>query len=353
MKFTLPLTLLSVATSVEGAAVQEADKRWCSTPGQACDTVKRAADAFAAALKPAPGIAARDDSSSETANVARRQLNELALAIAASQGNPSAYYSGLHFPYPITGPTTTTATSDEEGGSKKREAEPWCTQFLGQPCWKKRATPITQEQESKKREAEPWCTQFLGQPCWKKRSDGSDEVETEKREAEAEAEPQGWCHQFLGMPCWKRSTESSGLAAREAQSWCQQFLGMPCWKRDAPAEDKRMADPMCSNFVGHSCYKRDGSSAAAEEHKRCTEQGGSCWQAKRAAAAVINTIDAGNAQRVKREADPQWCRQFLGQPCWKRAAEAEASCYTPDGMCTKATRDLHAMYNVARTIIEA
>ncbi|KAK4240829.1 hypothetical protein C8A03DRAFT_12905 [Achaetomium macrosporum] len=318
MKFTLPLTLLAVAASVEGAAVQEADKRWCSTPGQACDTVKRAADAFAAALKTAPSIAARDDSSSETANIARRQLNELALAIAASQANPAAYYNALHFGYP-------------------------------------RATPTTQDQESKKREAEPWCTQFLGQPCWKKRSDEPEKRDVEPEKRDPEPEPQGWCHQFLGMPCWKRSGESSSdaVVARDAEPWCRQFLGMPCWKRDAPAEDKRMADPMCSNFVGHSCYKRDGSAAAAEEHKRCTEEGGSCWQAKRAAAAVINTIDAGNAQRVKREADPQWCRQFIGQPCWKRAAEAEASCNTPDGACTKATRDLHAMYNAARSIIEA
>ncbi|KAL2161648.1 hypothetical protein VTH06DRAFT_8210, partial [Thermothelomyces fergusii] len=116
-------------------------------------------------------------------------------------------------------------------------------------------------------------------------------------------------------------------------------------KREAEAEPDRY----CSRFAGSSCWKRDGSAVAAEEVKRCTSEGQICWRAKRAAAAVINAIDAGNAVKMARDANPGWCKQFLGMPCWKRAA----SCDGPAGVCTKATRDLHAMYNAARTIIEA
>lgn len=53
MKYTVPLTLLVAAISVDAAAISEESKRWCSTTGQACDTVKRAADAFADALSTA------------------------------------------------------------------------------------------------------------------------------------------------------------------------------------------------------------------------------------------------------------------------------------------------------------
>ncbi|SPQ18545.1 7f567966-09a5-4e14-a214-a23bad27a89a [Thermothielavioides terrestris] len=313
MKFTLPLTLLAVLASVDAAPAQEEDKRWCSTEGQPCDTVKRAADAFTNALRESASLAARDESSSETAHIARSQINELALAIAASQADPLAFYRALHF----TAPTATTA----EQPTEKREAEPWCTFFLGQPCWKnKRSEPAAAEAQAvSKREANPqhgWCTFFLGQPCWKRSEAAAAE---EQAVSKREAEPQ--------------------------HGWCTFFLGQPCWKRDAPAEDKRMADPMCSRFVGESCYKRDGSAAAAEERKRCESEGNACWTAKRAANAVINTIDAANHQRARRMAtDPQFSR---------RAAEASFACHSPDGACNKATRDLHAMYNAARSIIEA
>jgi len=303
MKFTLPLTILAVAVSVDAAAVMEQDKRYCHAEGQACDTVKRAAAAFSDAIKSNLNLATRSESGGETTTIAARQIHELALAIAASHDDPAKFFNSLGF-----------------HSAQKREADPgWCDQFIGMPCWK--------------RDAEPnpgWCDQFIGMPCWKR-------DETTSVAVKRDAEP-GWCDQFIGMPCWKRDAEPG---------WCDQFIGMPCWKRDAqPAAEP---DRFCTRFTGSSCWKRDGSAAASEEAKRCVEEGGACWQAKRAAAAVINTIDQGNALKMARDADPGWCDQFIGMPCWKRSE----TCNGPAGVCTKATRDLHAMYNAARSIIEA
>jgi hypothetical protein len=395
MKFTLPITLLAVAVSVDAAAVGDQDKRYCSADGQACDTVRRAAEAFRGTIELNTNLVTRDETPSELSYIARRQLHELALAIAASHDDPAAFYASLGFtPAPtgtdVDGPSKREAdpawctqfigmpcwkregTPTDIEQPTKREADPgWCTQFIGMPCWKRDATPTEQEQPSK-REAHPgWCTQFIGMPCWKRDNDKPDLEAREpladgctqalgqpcwardttpavhaKRDAEAEADP-GWCRQFIGMPCWKRDAEPG---------WCRQFIGMPCWKRSEGSESeisKRDAeaepDRYCTRFTGSSCWKRDGSAVAADEVKRCTSEGQACWKVKRAAAAVINAIDQGNAIKMARDADPGWCRQFIGMPCWKRAA----TCNSPAGICTKATRDLHAMYNAARTIIES
>ncbi|KAL2137027.1 hypothetical protein VTI74DRAFT_10503 [Chaetomium olivicolor] len=408
MKFTLPVTLLAVATSVEGAVVQEG-KCWCHSRGQACDTVKRAADAFAEALKSTANVAARDESDSKTATLARRQIDELALTIAASQYDPYSFYSGLQW-----GAHNKT---EEQKTNERREAEAqWkrsaqaadrCQRFPGQPCWKR-----SEHKREPAAEAADWCQRFPGQPCWKrsehkrepaaeaadwcqrfpgqpcrKRSENSDDIVRRNAEAEAaywcqrfpgqpcwkrsknieeimkrnsEAEAAYWCQRFPGQPCWKRSENTdmevvkrAPEADTEAAYWCQRFPGQPCWKRDALASGKREADPFCTRFVGGSCWKRDGGVDLVEEHKRCISEGQACWKAKRAAAAVIDAIDRGNALAMKREADPEFCARSPGKPCWKRAAAAEAACHGPAGECTKATRDLHAMYNAARSIIEA
>ncbi|EAQ92898.1 hypothetical protein CHGG_01133 [Chaetomium globosum CBS 148.51] len=138
---------------------------------------------------------------------------------------------------------------------------------------------------------------------------------------------ESWCKQFLGMPCWKRDDTTAvalSVDKRAAEPWCTQFLGQPCWKRngdDTSAVEKREAeaaaepDRFCTRFTGSSCWKRDGGAVAAEEVKRCSSEGQACWKAKRAAAAVTNAIDEGNAQKMARDADPGWCRQFLGMPC--------------------------------------
>ncbi|KXX80798.1 Clock-controlled pheromone ccg-4 [Madurella mycetomatis] len=372
MRFTVSITLLAAAAAVDAAAVQEA-KRWCSNRGQACDTVKRVADAFAAALESASSVTAREENGSQAAFMAKRQVDELARSIAASHNDPRGYYSALklaHNHAAEASPEKRAAEADAEA-----DAQGWCTGFPGQPCWKL------------KREAEAeaqWCTGFPGQPCWKKRTAGPEAqwctgfpgqpCWKEKREAgaeaDAEADPQ-WCTGFPGFPgqpCWKKRD------ADAEHQWCLRFPGQPCWKRDANPEAEPEADPQwCLGFPGQPCWKREATPGAAEDQKRCVAEGGSCWIAKRAAEAVVQTIEAELAYRTKRsadpamclrypgspcwkrsaEADPQWCTGFPGQPCWKRdAAAAAAACNAPDGACTIAVRDLHAMHNAARAILD-
>ncbi|KAK4180808.1 mat-specific pheromone precursor encoded by the mfm protein [Triangularia setosa] len=222
MKFSTPIALLAIA-AVDAAVVQE-DKRWCNTEGQACHTVARAAEAFTNAIKTS-GVVARDESAA--AQIARRQVDQLALAISASQTDPITFYTALGLGDQFT--------LEEKPHAEKRKAAP---------------------------------------------------------------------------------------------QWCLRFVGQSCWKRDASPE-------------------------AAEEQKRCTSEDGACTKAKRAAEAVINAIEASGDNLAKREAAPQWCLRFVGQSCWKRNAAPEAACNAPDGACTKATRDIHAMYNAARHIIDA
>ncbi len=198
MKFTLPLAILAVAVSVDAAAVDIAspdfEKRYCSAEGQSCDTVKRAADAFSEAIALNNKIPARADSLGRTASIAARQLHELALAIAASHADPTAYFQQLGIPTATTGDSPT----------EKRDAAPgWCTLFPGQPCWKKRDAAAAVAPSQVKREADPWCTLFPGQPCWK-RDAAAKVVPATPDKVKREADP--WCTLFPGQPCWKRST---------------------------------------------------------------------------------------------------------------------------------------------------
>lgn len=209
--------------------------------------------------------------SSETAYIARRQLNELAFAVAATRRDPAAFYNGLSYGNSV---------SEREAGTQEGN----------------------------------WCTLLPGQPCWK-RNEQSPALEVAKRDAEA-----------------------------QNGNWCTVLPGQPCWKRNASVEERRNADPFCSQFVGESCYKRDETPAVAEQYKRCVSEGQPCWHAKRIASAVVNAIDAGNAQRMKREVTQEWA---------KRAPAADAACNAADSACHLAARDLHAVYNVARTNLEA
>ncbi|KAK4190565.1 mat-specific pheromone precursor encoded by the mfm protein [Podospora australis] len=134
------------------------------------------------------------------------------------------------------------------------------------------------------------------------------------------------------------SSQYDPVSYYTALPYLQQFVS------EKPATEKRDASPQwCGRFIGQPCWKRDTSSAAREEQAF----------AKRAAEAVISVIESSQDNLAKREAAPQWCGRFIGQPCWKRNPEPEAACNAPDGACTKATRDLHAMYNAARHIIDA
>ncbi|KAK4128997.1 hypothetical protein N657DRAFT_652532 [Parathielavia appendiculata] len=201
MKLTLPVTLLAVAAS---ASVVDHDNTYCHAEGQACDTVKRAADAFADAIAQNDEIATRDETNGETAWIVNRQLHELALSTAATRGEPDYWYRSL---------TPSRSAADADKANEKRADEPWCTRFLGQPCWGKR-----------------------------------------------DAEP-------LSAP-------------------------LP---------------------------------------------------------PVNDAIEHGNALKMARDADPKYCTRSFGGSCWKR----DAWCNSPAGLCTKATCDLHAMWNAARAVIDA
>ncbi|KAK0631670.1 hypothetical protein B0T14DRAFT_415160 [Immersiella caudata] len=234
MKFTLPITVFAIAAASKRDANPDAEPepQWCSRPGQSCWKVKRAADAFVEAIHTSGGLAARDESGSQDAFIAKRQVDSLALAIAAAQHNPYAYYHGLSLGTQFTPEGSTT---------EKRDAEPeaqWCSR-PGQSCWKRDANP-------------QWCSR-PGQSCWKQKRD---------------AEPQ----------------------------WC-------------------------------------------------SRPGQSCWKAKRAAGAVISAIEGGEHQARAMPFNPE-------TRVSKREADAEASCNSPGGACTFATRDLHAILNVARGIID-
>ena len=379
MKFTLPLTILAVAVSVDAAVVADVEKRYCSSEGQPCDTVRRAAEAFAGAIDLNTKTPAREDSLGNTADIAARQLHELALTIGASYEDADSFFSRIGVnPNPNEDADSyyrrvglAPSTTSRDAPTEKRDASPWCTLFPNQPCWKRDAASEAVP-DKVQRAADPWCTRFPMQPCWKRSTPVTAVIPDQVKR-----EPAPWCTLFPNQPCWKRDATSEVVADQvvkrgpEPSGWCTLFPWQPCWKRDGspivPAEQKRDADAeavaepdrYCTRFTGSSCWKRDGSEATIAEAKRCDAEGGACWQAKRAALAVVNTIDMGNAikmardanavpSKVKREAAP-WCTLFPNQPCWKR----EASCHGPSGLCTKATRDLHAMYNAARSIIES
>ena len=185
MKFTLPLAVFLISTCVDAAAAadvgqeekrwctirgqscwknkrdpepaaidpaQEA-KRWCTIRGQSCWKAKRAADAFADAIKSSGGLAARDESGNEYAAMAKRQVDTLALTIAASTGDADAFYKalGLGEQFGV----------EEPAKPEKRDAGPWCT-IRGQSCWKKREAEAKDEAKENKRR----CT-IRGQSCWK------------------------------------------------------------------------------------------------------------------------------------------------------------------------------------------
>ncbi|KAL2161649.1 hypothetical protein VTH06DRAFT_8211, partial [Thermothelomyces fergusii] len=137
MKLTLPVTtLLAAATSVNAAAVTDLDRRYCLADGQPCDTVKRAAEAFAAVVRKdaaSASLTARAEEG-EVAWIAGRQLRELAVAIAASHDDPEAFYRALGF-----SGAGAEAEAEAETAVEKREAAPYCVQAAGQPCWNKRA----------------------------------------------------------------------------------------------------------------------------------------------------------------------------------------------------------------------
>ncbi len=113
--------------------------------------------------------------------------------------------------------------------------------------------------------------------------------------------------------------------------------------------------------------KRDIGAREADA-RWCTWIGQSCWKVRRAAEAVVNTIDGFEKEKrdnvafepvafgkraASPNADPRWCT-WIGQSCWKRdeVSSVAASCNAVGGQCATDRRDLHAMYNAARSVLD-
>ncbi|KAH8891852.1 hypothetical protein GQ53DRAFT_781586 [Thozetella sp. PMI_491] len=225
---------------------------------------------------------------------------------------------------------------------------------------------------------EAWC-QIRGQSCWKAKRAAEAFVTAlqqggplvESREAGFSNAPGGAAYHA------KRGVDQlASLVALTQRDATDFYAGLKLdehFHPDTEEVERHDNDPekRWCQIRGQSCWKHKRSEAeehdpeAHESDKRwCQIRGQSCWKAKRAAVAVIEAIDSANEARdvpfdpvakAKRDANP-WC-QIRGQSCWKREASAdalaEAACNGPDGACTKAARDLHAMYNMARNIVAA
>ncbi|KAK1781197.1 clock-controlled pheromone CCG-4 [Copromyces sp. CBS 386.78] len=295
MKFTLPLVIFAAVASATPVAQPnaEAEAQWCQIHGQPCWKVKRVAEAFSTAIQGMGGLPPRDESGHLPAQVAKRQVDELAGIIALTQNDVNAYYEslGLHEKF---APSTEEEKKEEKVAKREAEAEAqWC-RIHGQSCWKKR------EAEAQ------WC-RIHGQSCW-------------KRDALPEAEPQ-WCR-IHGQSCWKKRDAAPEAAPEANPQWCQKIHGQSCWKA------KRAAEAVMTAI----------QSAEAES------------------ALLLRDTTFSPVDRVGKREPSCWLVRLPGSStasCWKRDASPEAACNAPDGACTKATRDLHAMYNVARAILTA
>ncbi|EFW99502.1 pheromone precursor protein [Grosmannia clavigera kw1407] len=217
-----------------------------------------------------------------------------------------------------------------------------------------------------------WC-QWYGQACWKV-----------KRTAEAFAEAVADAGGVSGGPetsISRRSNAPGGLAdqvkrglddlagiiASTQRSPVSYYGGLNlAGAFPAPTEvTKREADAEAD---------ADADASPEAEAQWCQWYGQACWKVRRAAEAVVTTIEGfGNAESKrsfeplvagKREAgpsadagadagaEPQWC-QWYGQGCWKRdTASIETRCHAPDGACSSARRDLHGIYNTARQVLD-
>lgn len=227
--------------------------------------------------------------------------------------------------------------------------EPWCL-FKGQSCWKDKREVDTRavDPEPEKR----WCL-FKGQSCWKA-----------KRAAEAFAE----ALQTSNGPVMAREAEYSnqpGNAAFMAKRQVDELaLAIAASTEDPDAfyAALGLGDHFDADNNDHEeATPTDKRSPEVQQADKrwCLFKGQSCWKAKRVAEAVVSAIGTVHdprsvpfdpPTRVKRAPEP-WCT-FKGQSCWKRDAEAEAACNAPNGACTKAKRDLHAIQNVARDMLD-
>ncbi|CAK7229759.1 hypothetical protein SBRCBS47491_007357 [Sporothrix bragantina] len=199
-------------------------------------------------------------------------------------------------------------------------------------------------------DAEAQFCMWKGQSCWKA-----------KRTAEAFAEAIA----SVGGPAadadsavFRRSHADGGVANNALRS-LDGLANIVASTQSNPRSfysDLYLATHFPAPAPASDAEKRDAEANPEAEAQFCMWKGQSCWKVKRAAEAIVNTID-GFTSVAKREASPEAEAQFCmwkGQSCWKRSEDNLADrCYAPDGSCAAATRDLNAMYNAARQVLDS
>lgn len=342
----------------EAEAEAEANpEAWCLFRGEGCWKVKRAAYAFANAIRSAGAL--KESRAAEVSNMhggaaynAKRAIEDIGTALAGRTDSPAEFFqklsilqhfhpdADLPFPFPFppststTGTTTTTTTnltrrgadvvdlaerSDETDNTRR-----WCL-FRGEGCWK--------------RDAAPWCL-FRGEGCWKR------SVPMEAREAAADP----WCL-FRGEGCWKRTAAAAADESSSSSSSSSSSAALAA-RNAAPA--------FCplGGAAANTCYASKRDFVAADK-RACNQPGEACDVARRAAEALVTEIEAWHASpaTAKRSADSdveaRWCL-FRGEGCWKRdnMDEIVARCEAEGGACHQARRDLTAVHTAARNLLE-
>ncbi|KAF4953468.1 hypothetical protein FSARC_12358 [Fusarium sarcochroum] len=215
------------------------------------------------------------------------------------------------------------------------EPEPWCT-WVGQSCWKAKRD-VGEVKRDAAPEPEPWCM-WVGQSCWKVKRDAGEalssalhttrsiDIPSVNPRSISDAAQINAAHQA------KRSVvELANMVALSARGSSEEYFkslnleehfpdytsGGHAKGEEKTLQSKREATP----GKPRQCY----------EMRWCMCVGQSCWKAKRAAEAVLATIDARDAGSDDSHFD---ARSF--------SAESFA-----------AKRDIMAIKAAARSIIDA
>jgi hypothetical protein len=229
------------------------------------------------------------------------------------------------------------------------ESTPFCDQ-PGQPCWKvKRAVdafsaslgdaPSTHIARNDDLANDPAFANLTAALFGaEKRSDN----EFDKR----------WCYR-LGVnkhdTCWKKRWDAvpateEGLTKRGADEtdldkrWCYR-LGVnkhdTCWKKRDVVEQE-------ADLNKRWCYR-----LGVNKHD-------TCWKKRSVAAAVVDETIDQNADDDAEALAKRWCYR-LGvnkhDTCWKKRAEEHARCYSENGECALAARDLDSILVAARGVL--
>ncbi|KAK2072626.1 hypothetical protein P8C59_006967 [Phyllachora maydis] len=231
MKLTTTIGLLGLAATTSHAAVlaraeSTTPTAYCSTPGQPCDLVARAAAAFAGVLRAvdnnAAALSARDTQRTNSPGgavfAAKRAADGLALTLAASGAHdPRAYYAGLGLErrFPPDHDPSSPAAADE--GTTTDDDMARCL-VAGAPCRaaKRAAEAVLQALDADdepaarvKRAPAPWC-HFRGGFC--RRDDAPHPFDPAAR---VRRDPTPWCH-FRGGFCRRDEAET---ARRQAECY--------------------------------------------------------------------------------------------------------------------------------------